>query len=106
MERKGKPARSDCGRGSGIRFAPAPAHAHAHEFGHFGWAARFIGISGWTYAGWRRLFYPESLPPRHELAFAARHFNAIEINGMFYRMQRPENFSSWREQAPDGSVSR
>jgi uncharacterized protein YecE (DUF72 family) len=62
----------------------------------------YIGISGWTYAGWRRLFYPEGLPARHELAFAALHFNAIEINGTFYRLQRPENFSSWREQTPDG----
>jgi uncharacterized protein YecE (DUF72 family) len=61
-----------------------------------------IGISGWTYAGWRRLFYPEGLPARHELAFASRQFNAIEINGTFYRLQRPENFVSWREQTPDG----
>lgn len=62
----------------------------------------YIGISGWTYAGWRRLFYPEGLPPRHELPFAARQFNAIEINGTFYRLQRPENFASWRENTPDG----
>ena len=62
----------------------------------------FIGISGWTYAGWRRHFYPEGLPPRRELAFASRQFNAIEINGTFYRLQRPENFASWHEQTPDG----
>ena len=62
----------------------------------------FIGISGWTYQGWRRVFYPEGLPPRQELAFAALLFNAIEINGTFYRMQRPHNFESWREQTPDG----
>jgi uncharacterized protein YecE (DUF72 family) len=40
----------------------------------------YIGISGWTYAGWHRLFYPEGLPARHELAFATLQFNAIEIN--------------------------
>lgn len=62
----------------------------------------FIGISGWTYAGWKRLFYPEGLPARDELAFASRLFNAIEINGTFYRLQRPENFSSWHEQTPEG----
>jgi uncharacterized protein YecE (DUF72 family) len=62
----------------------------------------YIGISGWTYGGWRRVFYPEGLPARRELAFAARQFNAIEINGTFYRLQRPENFTSWRLQTPDG----
>lgn len=62
----------------------------------------YIGISGWTYAGWRRLFYPEGLPARHELAFASRQFNAIEINGTFYRLQRPEHFVAWRDQTPDG----
>ena len=62
----------------------------------------YIGISGWTYAGWRRLFYPEGLPARHELAFAARQFNAIEINGTFYRLQQPSSFTSWREQTPAG----
>jgi uncharacterized protein YecE (DUF72 family) len=62
----------------------------------------FIGISGWTYAPWRRLFYPEGLAARRELAFAALQFNAIEINGTFYRLQRPENFASWRDQTPDG----
>ena len=62
----------------------------------------FIGISGWTYAGWRRLFYPEGLPVRQELPFAARQFNAIEINGTFYRLQRPENFATWLDVTPDG----
>ncbi|HEX6133794.1 MAG TPA: DUF72 domain-containing protein [Longimicrobiales bacterium] len=61
-----------------------------------------IGISGWTYAGWRRLFYPEGLPARHELAFAALLFDTIEINGTFYRMQRPQNFAAWRDRTPDG----
>ena len=62
----------------------------------------YIGISGWMYAGWRRLFYPEGLPARHELAFAARHFNTIEINGTFYRLQRPEHFEQWHATTPDG----
>ena len=63
-----------------------------------------IGISGWTYAGWRGVFYPERLPRKRELAYAARHFRAIEINGSFYCMQRPESFGRWREETPDDFV--
>ncbi len=43
-----------------------------------------IGISGWTYAPWRGRFYPEKLPRKRELAFAASVFRSIEINGTFY----------------------
>jgi uncharacterized protein YecE (DUF72 family) len=65
-------------------------------------AKAFIGISGWTYDGWRGPFYPDGLARRHELAFAARQFNAIEINGTFYSLQRPDSFRRWRDQTPDG----
>lgn len=63
-----------------------------------------IGISGWTYAPWRGVFYPPGLAARKELAFAAEHFPSIEINGTFYRMQRPENFAHWSEETPDDFV--
>jgi uncharacterized protein YecE (DUF72 family) len=62
----------------------------------------FIGISGWTYAGWRGRFYPEDVAHRRELQFASRQFNTIEINGTFYSLQRPESFERWREETPDG----
>jgi uncharacterized protein YecE (DUF72 family) len=61
-----------------------------------------IGISGWTYQGWRGPFYPDDLPHRRELEFAARQFNAIEINGTFYSLQRPDSFRRWRDETPDG----
>jgi uncharacterized protein YecE (DUF72 family) len=61
-------------------------------------AAKFyIGISGWTYAPWRGVFYPEELPQRAELAFAGRTFESIEINGTHYSLQRPESFEHWYE---------
>jgi uncharacterized protein YecE (DUF72 family) len=63
-----------------------------------------IGISGWTYAGWRGEFYPPGLPHKRELEYASRQFNSIEINGTFYRMQRPEYFVSWRRTTPSGFV--
>jgi uncharacterized protein YecE (DUF72 family) len=63
-----------------------------------------IGISGWRYEPWRGVFYPEGLPQRQELAFAARHFPTIEINGSFYSLQRPEYYEQWYEETPPGFV--
>ncbi|HEY4249733.1 MAG TPA: DUF72 domain-containing protein, partial [Roseomonas sp.] len=63
-----------------------------------------IGISGWTYASWRGVFYPKGLPQRQELAYAARQFPALEINGTFYGLQRPESFARWDAETPDGFV--
>jgi uncharacterized protein YecE (DUF72 family) len=61
-----------------------------------------IGISGWSYPGWRGLFYPRDLPARRHLEYASRRMNAIEINASFYRLQRPEHYRTWYEQTPPG----
>jgi uncharacterized protein YecE (DUF72 family) len=63
-----------------------------------------IGISGWTYGPWRGRFYPEDLPQKRELAYAAATFPTIEINGTFYSLQRPDSFAQWAEQTPDDFV--
>ncbi|MDB5367710.1 MAG: hypothetical protein JWM77_3637 [Rhodospirillales bacterium] len=61
----------------------------------------YVGLSGWTYAGWRGVFYPPKLPHKRELAYAAAHVNSIEINGTFYSLQRPSSFERWRDETPD-----
>jgi uncharacterized protein YecE (DUF72 family) len=63
-----------------------------------------IGISGWRYGRWRGVFYPEDLRQKDELAFAARTFPTIEINGTFYSLQRPVLFGQWLEETPDDFV--
>jgi uncharacterized protein YecE (DUF72 family) len=63
-----------------------------------------IGISGWTYAGWRGVFYPEKLAHRAELEFASRAFNSIEINGSFYSLQLPSSYQRWHAETPPGFV--
>ena len=69
--------------------------------GDFPGAALRIGISGWRYAGWRGRFYPEGLPQKQELAFAANCFNSIELNGSFYSLQRPESYAGWYKAVPE-----
>lgn len=63
-----------------------------------------IGISGWTYAPWRGVFYPEKLRQKDELHYASNVFRSIEINGTFYSLQRPKTFLSWKEQTPKDFV--
>ncbi|HET8997772.1 MAG TPA: DUF72 domain-containing protein [Acetobacteraceae bacterium] len=63
-----------------------------------------VGIGGWTFPPWRGAFYPQALPHTRELDYASRHVTSIEINGTYYRLQRPESFARWREETPDDFV--
>ncbi len=63
-----------------------------------------IGISGWTYAGWRGIFYPPGTPRKRELDYAAQQFNSLEINGTFYSLQRASSFQSWYAATPPDFV--
>jgi uncharacterized protein YecE (DUF72 family) len=59
-----------------------------------------IGVSGWRYAPWRGAFYPQDLPQRLELQYAASTFRTLEINGSFYSLQRPASWQHWRDEVP------
>ena len=63
-----------------------------------------VGISGWRYEPWRGVFYPEGLPQRRELEYAALHFPTVEINGSFYSLQRPESYRQWHQATPASFV--
>jgi len=63
-----------------------------------------VGISGWTYDGWRGSFYPKKLSHKHELEFASRQLPTIEINGTFYALQRPSSYQHWYESTPQDFV--
>jgi uncharacterized protein YecE (DUF72 family) len=63
-----------------------------------------IGVSGWRYAGWRGVFYPDDLAQRRELEYASRAFPVLELNGTFYSLQRPEHYDEWHAQTPPDFV--
>jgi uncharacterized protein YecE (DUF72 family) len=65
-------------------------------------ASIYIGISGWRYAPWRGVFYPEGLAQHRELEYASRQVSSIEINGSFYALQRPESYAAWYAATPPG----
>src|SRR5579872_3155228 len=60
-----------------------------------------VGIGGWNYEPWRKTFYPPGTPQSRELEYASRQLTAIEINGTFYRLQKPAVYAKWRESTPD-----
>ena len=63
-----------------------------------------IGISGWRYAPWRGVFYPEVLAQRDELEFASRQVDSIEINGSFYSLQPSSAWQRWHDETPEDFV--
>jgi uncharacterized protein YecE (DUF72 family) len=61
-----------------------------------------FGIGGWTFEPWRGAFYPLGLKHADELAYAASHLTAIEINGTYYSSFKPDSWAKWRAATPDG----
>jgi uncharacterized protein YecE (DUF72 family) len=86
-------------RHPGSRGADRPRAAVADRDDHAIGDIR-IGISGWTYTPWRGDFFPRGLKQRQELGYASAMFRAIEINGTFYRLQRPAAFGAWFDATP------
>ena len=63
------------------------------------------GIGGWVYPDWRKgRFYPQGVTQKRELEYASRALGAIEINGTYHSLQKPESFRKWRAETPDGFV--
>ncbi len=74
-------------------------------------AARFkssrrfrVGTSGWNYAHWRGVFYPQGLSTARWFEHYAQHFDTVEINNTFYQLPPLQTFESWRRHAPPGFV--
>ena len=62
------------------------------------------GIGGWTFEPWDTSFYPDKLAKKRQLEYASSRLRTIEINGTYYRDQRPSTFAGWASQVPDGFV--
>ncbi|NDW05366.1 DUF72 domain-containing protein [Jiella pacifica] len=62
------------------------------------------GIGGWTFDPWNESFYPADLPKKRQLEYAASKLTTIEVNGTFYRSQKPETYAKWASEVPEGFV--
>lgn len=61
-----------------------------------------IGTSGWSYAHWKGIFYPEGLPRSRWFEYYAARFPTVEVNATFYRRFRDETYRKWYDKAPPG----
>lgn len=62
----------------------------------------YAGTSGFSYPGWRGVFYPSGLAGARMFAFYSERLNGVELNGSFYRTPSAAALVKWRGEAPDG----
>jgi uncharacterized protein YecE (DUF72 family) len=58
------------------------------------------GTSGYSYAPWKGVFYPEKLPAAEMLGYYASQLPTVEINNTFYRMPQRELLERWAGETP------
>jgi uncharacterized protein YecE (DUF72 family) len=63
-----------------------------------------IGCSGWSYAHWRGVVYPDGLPQRRWLEHYATLFDTVEVNATFYRLPLRSTVAAWVEGTAPGFV--
>jgi uncharacterized protein YecE (DUF72 family) len=63
-------------------------------------ARAYIGTSGWVYKTWRAHLYANA-PVRRWLEIASRTFDALEINGSFYKQITPATYARWYAETPE-----
>jgi uncharacterized protein YecE (DUF72 family) len=61
-----------------------------------------LGTSGYVYAHWRSIFYPQGLPAHDWLTHYARVFRTVELNATFYRLPTAKTVDGWRKTTPRG----
>ena len=61
-----------------------------------------IGTSGWSYAHWEHVLYPQGIPPRDRLDHYVQRFSTVELNASFYRWPKTTTFQAWRRRLPAG----
>jgi len=62
----------------------------------------WIGTSGWHYKDWLGRFYPPKTPAERFLEIYSHTFGTVELNGVFYRLPKPEMVKGWYERSPKG----
>ena len=60
--------------------------------------ALYVGCTQWKCKAWVGVIYPPGLKDTILLHHYARHFNALELNAMHYRIFPPETIKKWVEQ--------
>jgi uncharacterized protein YecE (DUF72 family) len=59
-----------------------------------------VGTSGFSYPGWKGIFYPEKLKATAMLGYYAERLPTVELNNSFYRLPQASAFEGWAAQVP------
>ncbi len=62
----------------------------------------FVGVSGFSYPGWKGNFYPKDLKSEEFLSFYSKKLNSVEINSSFYAPPSSAMIKSWSSKTHDG----
>ena len=63
--------------------------------------AVYIGCSGFHYAEWKNVFYPDGLPKSKWFQFYCTHFNTLELNVTFYKFPTEKSLAKWYSSSPE-----
>ena len=61
----------------------------------------FVGVSGFSYPGWKGRFYPKGLKSEEFLAHYSQRLQSVEINSSFYASPNATTVKSWRERTSE-----
>jgi uncharacterized protein YecE (DUF72 family) len=61
----------------------------------------YIGVSGFSYPGWKGNFYPKDLKSEDFLSFYSKKLNSVEINSSFYAPPSSAMIKSWSSKTQD-----
>ncbi len=62
----------------------------------------YVGVSGFSYPGWKGKFYPKDLKNENFLEYYARKLNTVEINSSFYAPPSIAMVKSWFSKTAEG----
>jgi uncharacterized protein YecE (DUF72 family) len=60
-----------------------------------------VGVSGFSYTGWRGTFYDKDTKTEEFLSFYSRRLNSVEINSSFYAPPRETTVRNWAEKTEE-----
>jgi uncharacterized protein YecE (DUF72 family) len=62
----------------------------------------FVGVSGFSYPGWKGRFYPKELKSDELLGYYSRRLNSVEINSSFYASPGAAMVKGWSSKTGAG----
>ncbi|HVC26683.1 MAG TPA: DUF72 domain-containing protein [Nitrososphaerales archaeon] len=62
----------------------------------------FVGVSGFSYASWKGMFYPKEMKTEEFLAHYSQRLDSVEVNSSFYATPREATVKSWSARTAEG----